>query len=92
VANFQEVSRYLWASRAPDGIEESVLSYHEKPDGRGMWRHEASTDTTINFTSSTGGVRKFETEAAAGGVQYVRALATLYGISAEKQGEFGLVL
>ena len=31
-------------------------------------------------------------EAAAGGGQYVSALAALYGISADKQGEFGLVL
>ena len=31
-------------------------------------------------------------EAAAGGGQYVSALAALYGISADKQGQFGLVL
>jgi hypothetical protein len=31
-------------------------------------------------------------EAAAGGGQYVSALASLYGISADKQAEFGLVL
>ena len=76
---------------------------------------KASTDTTLNFTSSTspndmfsgdGMVLKeqkinlftdatyenLRQEAAAGGGQYVSALASLYGISPERQEEFGLIL
>ena len=76
---------------------------------------KASTDTTLNFTSSTspndmfsgdGMVLKeqkiklfagaayenLRQEAAAGGGQYVGALASLYGISPERQQEFGLIL
>ena len=76
---------------------------------------KGSTDTTLNFTSSTspndlfsadGMVLKeqkinlftsvtyenLKQEAAAGGGQYVSALASLYGISPDKQTEFGQVL
>ena len=76
---------------------------------------KGSTDTTLNFTSSTspndlfsadGMVLKeqkinlftsvtyenLNLEAAAGGGQYVSALASLYGISPDKQTEFGQVL
>ena len=76
---------------------------------------KASTDTTLNFTSSTSPNDMFSSdgmvlkeqkiklfagatyenlrqEAAAGGGQYVSALASLYGVSPERQAEFGQVL
>lgn len=76
---------------------------------------KASTDTTMNFTSSTSpndlfsgdgmGLKEqkiklfadatyenLRQEAAAGGGQYISALASLYGVLPDRQAEFGLVL
>ena len=76
---------------------------------------KGSTDTTVNFTSSTSPNDLFSSdgmvleeqkinlftsvtyenlkqEAAAGGGQYVSALASLYGISPDKQADFGGIL
>ena len=91
------------------GIGLTLLAITLMIGGCGMTK--GSTDTTVNFTSSTspndlfssdGMVLKeqkinhftsvtyenLKQEAAAGGGQYVSALASLYGISADQQADF----
>jgi hypothetical protein len=95
------------------GIGLTLLAITLMIGGCGMTK--GSTDTTVNFTSSTspndlfssdGMVLKeqkinlftsvtyenLKQEAAAGGGQYVSALASLYGISADQQADFGGLL
>ncbi|MDF2460335.1 MAG: hypothetical protein K0S79_2751 [Nitrospira sp.] len=95
------------------GVSLCLLAINLVISGCGITK--ASTDTTMNFTSSTSQndlfsadgivlkeqkINRFaratyenlKQEAAAGGGQYVSALASLYGIAPDKQAEFGSVL